>query len=75
MVDSIGTVMMALYDLLIPTGDTLAEQLFLLCVTSRITIARARRMLSETRIRVYGTLEYLMEGTSQSIPRRDRRVS
>ena len=53
--DSMSMVEIALYNPLIPTGDPVAARMFLPCRTSRMTIVRVRRTLSETEIEMYGT--------------------
>jgi len=52
--DSMSMVEIALYNPLIPTWDPVAARMFLPCRTSRMTIIRVRRTLSETEIERYG---------------------
>ena len=51
--DSISMVAMALYDPLIPAGDPVAARMFLPYRTSRTTIIRVRRTLSESESEMY----------------------
>ena len=53
--DSTNIVTMALHDPPIP-APPMAVQTFLVCRTSRMTIIRVRRMLSESEIEKYGTV-------------------
>ena len=48
--DSMNMVAMILYNLLVSDGDPVAVRSVLPCRTSRVTIIRVRRMLSETEI-------------------------
>ena len=50
-------VTMDMYDPLVPAGDSMVERTFLSCRTSRMTINRVRRMLSETEIEAFGILK------------------
>ena len=49
-------VMIVLYNLLIPVGDPTAARMYLSCRTSRMTIMRVRRTLSETEIERFGRM-------------------
>ena len=52
--DSMSVVETVLYNPVIPAADPVAARMFLPCRTSRTTIIRVRRTLSETEIERYG---------------------
>ena len=52
-------VMMALYSPVSPLGAPMAVRISLLCRTSRATIMRVRRMLSEIEIEKYGRPKFM----------------
>jgi len=66
--DSMSMVAMVLYSPLIPTGDPVAARTFLPCRTSRTTIMRVRRMLSDNEIEMYGRVERDTTDNSDRIP-------
>ena len=58
--DSMSMVAMVLYNLLILGGDPIIAQIFLSCRTSRMTIIRVRRMLSETEVERLGRVKMVL---------------
>ena len=66
--DSMSMVAIVLYNPLIPTGDPVAARTSLPWRTSRTTIMRVRRMLSESEIEMYGRVDRDTTDNSDRIP-------
>ena len=67
--DSTSIVIMALYNPPIPPGVPRTARTALQCKTSRMTIMRVRRMLSETEIEKYGSPRLVTVGTRVANPK------